>query len=471
MTELVRDRSTSTAYEVSTLVGSFIVSALAAPFNFVTTGHTNAHGYARASSMASNAIVNFYVTKVSLDYLADLIRNEKYAQVLGILFLSAISNAPSAFIVTSESTDSKALTIFVAISTCLSGVFLSAYAIGSLPRFFRSLKIVMMQESPSETKSNVMTNVAELLRRVRVSDYLSQSLSCQTENELLIVSTELAKTAKNPYFNEIPCWLLVFKPVLQVAVSLLLLYGNIGYACASEESIRKDFHVSPVVAAVLANVSMIFSYILSLKGGFGLVGGIVEDVSILNYRTLLPNEYKLGGLLGAVFAVASPILAAVIASCSGVVSKSFCDSCASSILAPLTFPDFETVVSYSTRVFNSVYVAMAFSWLINYCIARKGTEQDKAYLFFLKSLTDLLDRVSCMSNEEISAYAGEPGASDAITVDVDVNWTTMAHSEITVRMLSLSPPVFANRFFQVPENRLCSETQDENRAEPLLLGE
>lgn len=463
MPELVRDSSISTAYEVSTLVASFIVSALTAPFNFVATGHAKAYGYQRASSLASNAIVNFYVTKASLDYLADLIRDKKYAQVLGILLFSAVSNAPSAFIAMIESTYSKALTTFVVISTCLSGVFLSAYAIGTLPRFFQSLKIAMTQKAPSEAKRNVVMNVTELLRRVRVSDYLSQPLSCQTENELLVLSTRLAKTAKNPYFNETSYCLPVFKLILQVAVSLLLLYGNIGYTCASEESIRKNFHLSYAFAAVLANASMIFSYILSLKGGFGLVAGIVEDASILNYRTLLPNEYKLGGPLGTVFAVASPVLAAVIASCSGVVSKSFCDSCATSTLAPLTFSDFETVVSYSTRVFNAVYVAMAFSWLTGYCIAHKGTEQDKAYLFVLKSLTDLLDRVNGMSNEEVSAYTGDQEADNGITVDVDSSWSARMRPEMTAEMLALSPPIFASRFFQAAEDQASFEASDENR--------
>ncbi len=469
MTELVKDRETSTVYEVSTLVASFVVSALAAPFNFIATAHANAHGYQRASSLASNAIVTFYVTKASLDYVADLIRDKKYAQVLGIFLLAALSNAPSAFIVTSESTDSKALTTFVGISTCLSGIFSSAYAIGTLPCFFQSLERAMMQEAPSETKRNVVMNVTQLLRRVRVSDYLSKPLSCQTENELLAVSMRLAKTAKNPCFNESPVWLPIFKLILQIAVSLLLLYGNIGYTCASEESIRKDFYVSFAVAAVLANASMIFSYILSLKGGISLVAGIVEDASILNYRTLLPNEYKLGGVMGTVFSVVSPILAAVIASSSGVVSKSFCDSCATSTLAPLTFSGFETLVSYSARIFNTVYVTMGFSWLIGYCITHKGTEQDKAYLFVLKSLSDLLDRVNDMSNEKVSAYVGDPEANDAITVDVDPSWSTMIHPEMTVQMLALSPSVFASRFFQIPEDQSSSVVLDENEEVPSLI--
>lgn len=464
-----RPDKTSQNYEIATLFISGVVSGLGVPFYIEAT--KKAEWYEKSSSIVANTLINFFVTKDSIDYLASLIKKGEYAKATGIIITAAVLYAPQILISVMESNYPLGFTVFAAVATGLSGSFFSAYAVAQMPGLASAAKrkIAGIPDDVRKwcgtlseddmvlraDKKNVINNLEAIAKRMRVSDYRAVDLTSAqvsfTRQQLLDLCMTLAQTAQQPCVENAGCLPSVAKQALSSTLIAALLFGTLfSYGCGTEKSLRDDFKVPPLIAFIAGLVLLSFQYLLNVTGGYGLAASIVDSLSLLNFGRILPNEKKLGGALGTAVVVAAPALAIISSSFSGKPSKEFSATCESSISKPWLFNGFDSGVDYSARFFNAIFAAKFFYWVCTYGVKRNGSEQDQNFLFLLNELRALIATVKATSANEIEALF-QANESPLVAIDA-VEEQPLANNDaaavVTIDGLKLPRENFDNRFFR-----------------------
>lgn len=494
---VIRLEKTSTNYEKVTLFVSAVVSGLGIPFYIEAT--KKAQWYEKSSSIVVNTLINFFVTKDSIDYLASLIKKGEYAKATGIIITAAVLYMPQILISVMESNYSLGLTVFAAAATGLSGSFVSAYAVAQMPGLASAAKrkIAGMCEwrgtlSDQEMmKKNIISNLEAIAKRMRVSNYRAVDLTSAqaagfTRQQLLDLCMTLAQTAQQPCVENTGCISSVAKQALSSTLIAALLFGTLfSYGCGTEKSVRDDFKAPPLVAFIAGFVLLSFQYLLNVTGGYGLAASIIDSLSLLNFGRLLPNEKKLGGTLGTAVVVAAPLLAIISASFSGKPSKEFSATCDSSISKPWLFNGFDVCVDYSARFFNAIFAAKFFYWVCTYGVKRNGSDQDQNFLFLFNELQTLIATAKATPADDVEKLfeISDDQSRNAVFVPVDEDGSASAvdgllpveerppinndaAAEVTIGWLKLPCEDFDNRFFRSP--KYISDDRSQASLMPLL---
>lgn len=243
-----------------------------------------------------------------------------------------------------------------------------------------------------------------------------------TRQEILDYAMNLAKTAPQPCVENAGYLPVIAKGGLGVAFVGLLLFGTLySYGCGTEASLREDFKAPPAMAFLAGLVLLSFQYLLNVTGGFGVASGVVDTLSLPNYKRALPNEKILGGVAGLALSFAAPVLGVLSASFSGRPTLEFSETCNtnSSVLKPTLSPindgltalmpylpqdgrEYGHVADYSSRFFNAIFAAMFFYWVQTFAVKRFGSNDDKNYLFIKEELESLIALVKKTPAEAVS---------------------------------------------------------------------
>lgn len=407
----------SAKYEAVTGFIAAVVGGLGVPFYIEATA--KAGWKDQASSITTNVLGIMLFTKGSLDYLYGLIQKREYGKAVAVVIGAAVLYSPQVLIAIMESNASLAWTIFAAAATGLSGSFTSAYAVAQIPAMYQSAQAAIAegfcsQATPPQKmdKENVLANLRLLLDRVRVSNYAEifkdKDIKTLTRQELLDLAVKLARTAPQPCVENAGSMPSVARGMLGFAFVGLLLFGTLfSYGCATEASVRQDFKLSPMVAFLAQFALLSFQYLLNVTGGFGVARGVVDTLSLPNYKRFLPNEKTVGGAAGLAVSLAAPILGVGASAFSGRPTFEFSQTCDSSAVQPslsiinrfLTWvmpfmPQdgraYGHVADYSSRFFNAIFAAKFFYELQKLGVTRFGSTDDKNYLFVKNEIESLI---------------------------------------------------------------------------------
>jgi hypothetical protein len=404
----------SNNYEIVASFVSAVIAGMSGVLYYETTA--KAQWYRRASGIGANVIENYFFTKLTIDYLADLIEKKKYVQATAAVLVALAAYAPQVFIswVEAPKEFDLGMKIFATSATALAGAVLYAYAVANLVPFaVDSVRTVKQEGSYAarsicgsvstdevdarKTKETVLRNLRLLREKIAVSNYADFVFTLDHEN-MLDKCERLAKyfapMAKlpdcGPALSRIAGSI---KLMLQLTTASLMVYGSLGYTCDTERSLKEDFHASVLLATIAANVLMFFQNVLGVKGGFGLISGIADSLTPLKYGRLLSNDHRVGGVAGTVTTLASPLLAGVIASYSGFTGEElYNSSCPGTPMGSLMMPHGASIVNYSSVGFNGIYNVMTFLWMVKYLTQTLGDpkSQDNQYLKLASELDELI---------------------------------------------------------------------------------
>jgi hypothetical protein len=486
----------SAKYEAVTGFISVVVGGLGVPFYIEATA--KASWKDEASSIAANVLGIILFTKGSLDYLYDLIQKGEYAKATGIVLAAAVLYSPQVLIAIMESNASAGWTVFAAIATGLSGSFTSAYAVAKIPEMYQSAKSAVdatfcskATDGQKTEKENILANLQAMLDRVRVSDYAdifkNEEMTNLTRQNLLDRAMDLAKTAPQRCVENAGYLPAIAKGGLGFAFVGLLLFGTLySYGCGTEASLREDFKAPPMMAFLAGLVLLSFQYLLNVTGGFGVASGVVDTLSLPNYKRALPNEKILGGVAGLALSFAAPILGVLSASFSGRPTLEFSETCNtnSSVLKPTLSPindgltalmpylpqdgrEYGHVADYSSRFFNAIFAAMFFYWVQTFAVSRFGSNNDKNYLFVMSELEKLIALVDKTPAEKVKQLfasdvveapaAQAPSATAAAASAVPLNNDDEAERETIVSIASDDVVADSNA---VTLEGLCKDKKD-----------
>lgn len=452
-------------YEITTSLTALVIAGMSGVLYFETTESAN-EWYQRWSGIIANVIVNYFVTKETIDFLAQLIREKKYKSTAAASTVAMLSYLPQVIISWLEAPKEfdLGMKIFATSATALAGAALYGYAVTQLPSVAKDIVHTVRTEAPyyfrcvagcvtaeethaRNTKTTVLDNLHALRERMRVTNY--RGFDFGDNEEMLETAFRLVdgnNTPRSKFSTAGFCastLLTTTQLLLQLLTAAILTYGSIGYTCDTERSLRQDFNMLPMIAVLLANVLMFFQYVLNVKGAFSLVSGITDNLAALKYGEYLTNDYRIGGKIGtAIFVAASP-LAGVIASYSGFTSRALYEQgCASSQMKPITFRGGSSVVNYATVAFNGIYDVRAFCWMVRYYVKHIGSNaqntEDKDYLKLMSRLDALI--IALKRTDDVTLLLSEkvPGITEKLKLPHYFDAAATAEDDSIRRLLAAS---------------------------------
>lgn len=401
------------------------------------------------SGIGVNFFENIFFIKVTLDKLAERIEKNQSGRVFAISLLAILLYGPQVLTSILESPYSPPVTALSAALIGASGVGLYGFAVENLFAFIEKYSSNNKKSSVAAFNAErpiILKNVVAIQERLRFVDYHTQKLILPTTDEQLItqcIEIELARTAPTPLIKKFgPVASFVgnaTKMLFQFSAAAVLVYGAYAYQCSTDVSAQNDFKLSPLWAMILGHILMSPQYVLSIKGGLGLIDNIADTfVPAINYKKL-PNDFKLGGTIGFIVSVAAPLLAVLIGSESGKTSKDlYNQNCnVDNYNNKLMFPFADIVIDYSARAFNIIFCAMAFCFMIKYAVEHafgnnETVQQDREFLKWLAALTNF--------QEKVQANEADDKAIQLINKENIFNFATDDHSEAPVSPTEEKPP-------------------------------
>ncbi|OGT41339.1 MAG: hypothetical protein A3F13_01380 [Gammaproteobacteria bacterium RIFCSPHIGHO2_12_FULL_40_19] len=159
-------KNTHLAYELLTLFSAMMIGIMSVIFYWGTT--QNAPADRRVGSISNNFWQNFFVAKVSIDYLVQLLKEKKWIPFILMPLLAGGAYAPQIIIAIQNSQSSAASKSFNGISTFLSGAVMYAYSLIELFAFYQKIKNHLLHKT--HTDRIEIHNLEITLQRLRFSN-------------------------------------------------------------------------------------------------------------------------------------------------------------------------------------------------------------------------------------------------------------------------------------------------------------
>ena len=454
---IVKAAQTSTKQEIAMQLTSGAVSALCIPFYDITTrGKPNSQ---RASVMAANFIEYAYAGKRFISKITELLseaaalndqNNSEAAKsrcrIAAALILTALlSYGPQTIITAIDSDYSELMTIFATIASGASGTMFYGLSMLELRDFAKSNAVFLRQEisfcfrgifsyyvptwfSPvseqnqqdRRDKKIILHNLNKIKNRLRFVDKTNDQMPHVEKSysiyEFVNSCISLAESVHTRFGNP-GAVTNGLRFLGGTAVMIGTVYSTEGYLCRTGAIMESLLAISATLALFCAMVMLAPQYILNMKGGFTLGDSIVDTISALINYGCFPKIDRIGGLVGTLVYVLSPLLASFIALGSGATSVAlFEKSCASSpvnsdaLPAKMAPASAAQWVFWMTCLFNAIYVAFAFRAANAYCVERSTSDKlanDRNYLHTFKSFDGLIQSMENLPPSEFLKRARE----------------------------------------------------------------
>lgn len=401
--------------------------------------------YTKLSSMGSNEIINLWATYLTMVYLSSLgndcsLRN--IAKQLAATIGSTLCSVP-------PSIATYTFTVGIELKRLL---YAFGDLIGSVPLYYYSMiqlfddyhKLVAIPHdirylihdtfySGDEARRRENQDI-ELARRALTADLkaLERTMEQTDLSDLTLIGNILDAIPntpegqinflikKYPRSNSSSFWKTTpgkvisltggfIKLAIKIVLSGLLIFGALGYFCASETLFsKKPFNFKKAYAFASGLVTNILLFLLCRKGGWDLTETSWNYLSrCVEKRGFAPttlSKVGFGGTLGLIsqflLVAASVSIAFKSGYTSRVLYRNECSWVNDSFIPPEIAED---TVDYSTIIFNSIYILMALTTFYTgliYVFSNDNSPR-KAYLDDLTAIDNILSNVKDMNEDEI----------------------------------------------------------------------
>ena len=201
-----------------------------------------------------------------------------------------------------------------------------------------------------------------------------------------------------------------------------MIFSSTGYVYAVEAGLLEFFLKKlAALAAILAIVVMGCQFILNIKSGFMLVGGVLDNaISAIKYRQL-PNELKIGGA----WTLLLPLILAPLFSCrSGVTSERLYTDDIVTTAMPIAFSGAGMLIFIFACCFNGSFVAQSIDGLKKDCMKHFGnsesTQKDRAFLEITGSLEQLMLELKAIPANQLPGTLANLGSECEKLLDPDL---------------------------------------------------
>lgn len=411
-----------TKTEAAKLTTTFVFATLSAVLYWHTTKKEGF--YTIFSSITANVLSGIGMNYASTDYLCNLITSHRYLKATALSTLSAILYSPQIILALMKS-NGLISGIFSGIATGFAGIGIFTYALidlveniypeakfGSRKLYFKLRdKFNLIEDTEREIflfRLSLLKKLDMLSEYHRYDGALFINLPPHLKSEELInyakhleefVDEYLLPSSSNQFLSFLyNSFLFLLKPL----TILPMVYGSTGYLCNTAQALKNTFHLYIWAATIGAYIMMGCQLLLNVVCAFLLATHIPENIiSSFKYKKL-PEEFKLGGMMGRIATFLSPMVAILMGMGSGFTAASlYTNTCPTSLLKFLMFNGGQQLINIFTVIFNTYYTWKFFNRAMQYIIDYKGNDQDRQYFAARKILEDVKKAIQNASNEKI----------------------------------------------------------------------
>lgn len=401
--------------------------------------------YTKLSSMGSNEIINLWATYLTMVYLSSLgndcsLRN--IAKQLAATIGSTLCSVPPSIATYTFTVGNELKRLLYALGDLLGNAPLYFYSmiqlledLHNLPKIAGDFRFLIHTTyySGNEAKQRESQDI-ELARRALAADLkaleremeqtdlsdlvqkgnILDAITNTPEGQINFLIQKYPRSNSSSFWKTTPGKVIslakdFIKLAIKIVLSGLLIFGALGYFCASKAVFSKmPFNFNETGSFASGLVTNILLFLLCRKGGWDLTETSWNYLSrCVEKRGFAPttlSKVGFGGILGLIsqflLVAASVTIAFKSGYTSRVLYRNECSWVNDSFIPPEIAED---TVDYSTIAFNSIYILMAlttfFTGLI-YVFSNDNSPR-KAYLDDLTVIDNILSNVKDMNESEI----------------------------------------------------------------------